>query len=441
MGERPGPPEERPGKRNRPENSEATMEPFTHRNGELYAEEVPVGELAGRYGTPLFVYSRRALRAQMETVASAMQEVRPDIYFAVKANTNAAVIHTLARAGAGADVVSAGELFRARRAGVEPGKMVFAGVGKSREEIDYALREGIHFFSVESEPELERIARCAQAAGRNGRIAIRVNPDVDPKTHKYTSTGKKENKFGVDLERAAQAYERAAKLTGLEIAGLHMHLGSPIASYAPYEAALEKVAPLCRALKKRFASFRYLDIGGGMGIPYRPDDPPFDWQAFATHTVPLFKELDLEVGLEPGRYLTGNAGLLVTRVEYVKPNPLKHFVVVDAAMNDLIRPALYQAFHHVIPVRQTEESVFGDLVGPICETGDFLAVERNLPRCREDDLLAVRGAGAYAFVMASNYNSRPRAAEVMVHGAEHALVRARESRDDLVRGESIPSWE
>jgi len=416
------------------------MEAFAYRDGELFAEGVAIRELAAAYGTPLYVYSRGHLLHQFRTLKRAMAEVDPLICFAVKSNSNAAVIHTFASEGAGADVVSGGELLRARRAGVPADRMVFAGVGKSENEIDYALHERILFFTVESEAELERISSRAEGMGVTGRIAIRVNPDVDPRTHKYTSTGKKENKFGVDLERAARAYELAASLPGLEIAGIHMHLGSPIMSTDPYAEALAKVRPLCEELKRRYSTFRHVDIGGGLGIPYRPTDNPFDLAEFARRVIPPLRALGLKVGMEPGRFLTGNAGLLVTRVEYVKENPFKKFVVADVAMNDLIRPALYEAYHEVVAVRQGTGRLLGDLVGPICESGDFLAQERELPDCRQGDLLAIRSAGAYGYVMASNYNSRPRAAEVMVDGSRHALVRARESFDDLVKGEQIPSW-
>lgn len=421
-------------------HSRYIMEAFEYKDGELFAEEVAVRELAERYGTPLFIYSRGHLVHQYRALLDAMHAVQPLIFFAVKSNTNAAVIHTLAGQGAGADVVSGGELYRALRAGVAASKVVFAGVGKTVDEIEYALRENILYFTVESEPELERISECAVRVGLPGRVAVRVNPDVDPKTHKYTSTGKRENKFGVDLQRAWRAYELAARLPGLEVAGLHMHLGSPIASVDPYTEALEKVIPLCRELKSRYETFRHIDIGGGLGIPYRPGEAPFDLELFAGRMVPLLQELGLSVGMEPGRFLTGNGGVLVTRVQYVKDNPFKKFIVADAAMNDLIRPALYEAYHEVVPVRETTDTVLGDLVGPICESGDFLAAERDLPACAQGDLLAIRSAGAYAFAMASNYNSRGRAAEVMVHGTEHQLVRAREEWEQLVAGESIPSW-
>ena len=413
---------------------------FTYRDGELYAEGVPVSALAREQGTPLYVYSRSHLRRQYRALAAALRELDPLICFAVKANTSAAVINTFAREGAGADVVSAGEIHRAVAAGIPAGKIVFAGVGKTAAEIAFALEQEIFCFTVESEPELDRLSAEAARLGKVARVDIRVNPDVDPRTHKYTSTGRKENKFGVDLERALRAYARADALPGLEIAGLHMHIGSPILTVAPYAEALEKVVPVCRELRQRFPTFRHLDLGGGFGIPYRPDQPPFDLDGFARTVRDTVRDLGLKIILEPGRLLTGNAGILVTQVQYVKDNPFKQFVVVDAAMNDLLRPALYQAYHHVLPVRETAGTLFGDLVGPVCESADFLAQERELPAVRQGDLLAVLGAGAYGFAMASTYNSRGRPAEVMVDGPRAELVRARESWADLIRGERIPPW-
>ncbi|NCC53255.1 MAG: diaminopimelate decarboxylase [Spartobacteria bacterium] len=416
------------------------MECFTYRRNELFAEDVPVAELARQYDTPLYVYSRSGMQAQYRALASAMAEVGPHIHFAVKSNSSAAVISLFAEEGAGADVVSAGEIFRAMRAGIDPAKIVFAGVGKTEFEIDYALEQGIHFFTVESEPELERLSKRAAAVSGVARVAIRVNPDVDPKTHKYTSTGKKESKFGVDLERALKAYELAARLPHLEIVGIHMHIGSPLMSVAPYEQALEKVLPVCDVLKKRYPTFRILDIGGGLGIKYTEEETPFDVKEFARRLTPMLKQSGLEIGMEPGRFLVGNAGILLTRVQYIKDNPFKKFVVVDGAMNDLIRPALYEAYHGVLPARKTEATILGDVVGPVCESGDFLARDRELPAVKQGDLLAIQSAGAYAFAMSSSYNSRPRAAEVMVHGERSQLIRARETWQDIVRGECIPNW-
>ncbi|MBU1693054.1 MAG: diaminopimelate decarboxylase [Verrucomicrobia bacterium] len=416
------------------------MNSFQMVRGRLMAESVAVKSLASRYGTPLYVYSRSHIEGQYAALTRAMAPVKPLICYSVKVNTNAAVIGTLAELGAGADVVSGGELYRARRAGVPPSRIAFAGVGKTREEIEYALRAGLLFFTVESEPELDRIAECARRLGRKARIALRANPDVDPETHHYISTGKKENKFGLDLRRIERAYRRAAAHSSLEIAGLHMHIGSQILNPAPFAHALERVAGLCRRLRARYPTFRYLDIGGGLGIQYKPGQHPLDPARFAKVVLPFMKEWGLSVVLEPGRFLVGNAGILVTRVQYVKNGPSKKFVIVDAGMNDLIRPPLYQAHHEIVPVRATRGKIVGDVVGPICESADFLAQDRQLPSVREGDLLAVLSAGAYGFAMASNYNSRGRPAEVLVHGRRHALIRRRETREDLVRGEQRLPW-
>ena len=416
------------------------MDAFTYRDGWLHAEGVCVDSLAEKYGTPLYIYSRTHLQSQYRALASALRAVKPLLCFSVKTNTNAAVINTFAKLGAGADVVSGGELFRALRAGVKPSKIVFAGVGKTVDEIRYALKQGILFFTVESEPELERISECAARWRTTARVALRVNPDVDPQTHKYISTGKKENKFGLDLDRTVQAYELAARLPNIEIAGLHMHIGSQILSSAPYAHALRKVEELCSALKARYRGFRYIDIGGGLGISYAPAQEPIDVAHFAEVIAPVLRRMKLRVVMEPGRFLVGNAGILVTRVLYGKDGPSKIFVVVDAGMNDLIRPPLYQAHHEIVAVRKTRGHFMGDVVGPICESADFFAQDRHLPKVHAGDLVAVLSAGAYSFSMASNYNSRGRAAEVMVSGRRAEIVRAREGWQDLIRGEKTAKW-
>jgi diaminopimelate decarboxylase len=408
------------------------MNCFVYRNGALYAEDVPVAELAERHGTPLYVYSRRHLRAQFRALAGAMADVAPLLAYSVKANSNGAVIRTFADLGAGADVVSGGELFRALRAGVPAERIVFAGVGKTEADIDYALRQDILFFTVESEPEAERISRRAARMGIRARIAFRLNPDVDPRTHKYISTGKKENKFGLDIERFTAACEAAARLPNVDLAGLHMHIGSQILSAQPFAEALAKACDLCRTLRGRHHGFRYVDIGGGIGIQYKPDQAPLSPEVFARTVMPPLTDLGLAVVMEPGRFLVGNAGILVTRVQYVKDHPLKKFVVVDAAMNDLIRPALYQAHHEISAVVRTERTFLADIVGPICESGDFLAQEREVPAVDQGDLLAVHSAGAYGFAMSSTYNSRPRAAEILVDGSRAFVVRERETWEDLV---------
>lgn len=403
-----------------------------YRKKKLFIEDVSIEKLAKKFGTPLYVYSRSHLRGQYKELASAMKEVNPLICYSVKANSNGAVIKTFKDEGAGVDIVSGGELFRALNAGVSPDKIVFAGVGKTRDEIEYALNTGILFFTVESEQEAARISQCAQKTGKKGRIAFRLNPDVDPKTHKYISTGKKENKFGLDMERITRAYEQAAQMPGIEIAGLHMHIGSQILTTQPFADALNKVKDLCLKLKAKYPTFKYIDIGGGIGIRYKPDHELLPAAAFAATVIPILKEMRLNVVMEPGRFLVGNGGILVCRVQYVKDNPLKKFIITDGAMNDLIRPSLYEAHHEIMPVRETQEKIHGDLVGPICESGDFLAKDRDLPAVKEDELVAVLSAGAYGFAMASNYNSRTRPAEVMVEGKTVKLIRKREAWKDLI---------
>ncbi len=414
------------------------MQSFTHRNGQLFVEDVPVRDLAREFGTPLYIYSRSHMREQYRALAAAMAEVEPLICFSVKANSNIGVIRTFLALGSGLDIVSGGELFRALRAGADPRKIVFAGVGKTCDEIEYALRENILFFTVESEAEARRISECAVATGTTGRIAFRVNPDVDPKTHKYISTGKKENKFGLDLARASEAYATAARLPNVALSGMHMHIGSQLLGVEPFGEALDRVHELCLDLKTRHPEFKYLDIGGGIGIQYEPGQTPPTPADYAAVVVPRLKALGLSVALEPGRRMVGNAGILVSEVQFVKDNPFKKFIVIDAAMNDLIRPALYQAHHEIVAVEETTGTVFGDLVGPICESGDFLAANRELPDVGQGDLVAALSAGAYACSMASNYNSRPRPAEVMVEGDRVIPVARRETWDDLVRNEIDP---
>ncbi len=410
------------------------MNAFVYKRGQLYAEGVAVADLAARYGTPLFIYSRSHIQQQYRALVRALRALNPLVCYSVKVNTSAAVIGTLAAEGSGADVVSGGELFRARR-------IAFAGVGKTEDEIAYALKENILFFTVESEQELERISAVARRLRRTARVALRVNPDVDPKTHKFISTGKKENKFGMDLGRALQNYALAAGLPNLEIAGLHMHIGSQILDARPFAQAARKVASVVRELKQRYPTFRYLDIGGGLGIQYKPEQVPLDPAVFARAVVPVLQPLGVQIVMEPGRNLVGNAGILVTRVQYVKQGPAKKFIIVDGAMNDLIRPPLYDAHHEVIEVRRTARRTLGDVVGPICESADYFALDRQLPDVRQGDLLAVLSAGAYSMSMSSNYNSRPRAAEVMVQGERVEVIRPRQTLREVIQGERQPKWE
>ena len=417
------------------------MDDFHVVDGELWVEKVPVAAIAAAVGTPAYVYSRHTLVDHFRRLREAYRDLDPQIRYAVKANGNLAVLATLAREGAGFDVVSRGEIFRVLRAGGDPGRIDFAGVGKRRDEIEYALEVGIHTFNVESEAELGLVDEVARAKGTVARVALRVNPDVDPRTHAYISTGKKETKFGLDIERARRIAETTSERSGVLLAGLHVHIGSQITEVQPYVEMITRLLRLARDLRGFHPHLGTLNIGGGFGIHYREDEAP-PMRAFADAIVPLLKGQGFRVHMEPGRLIVGNAGILVSRVVYEKRSGEKRFVICDAAMNDLIRPSLYGAFHRIEPVRARPGGTApADVVGPVCESGDFLAQDRPLPPVEPGDLLAVRSAGAYGFVMASNYNARPRAAEVLVDRDRFGVVRARETEDDLVRGETTePEW-
>jgi len=412
------------------------VEAFNYRGGQLHAENLSVAALAERHGTPLYVYSRGALLANYRAFDEALAAVDHFVCYAVKANSNLAVLQTLARAGAGFDIVSGGELARVLRAGGAPGRIVFSGVGKTEGEMREALAAGIYCFNVESESELKRLDRVAAAMGRRAPVALRVNPDVDPKTHPYISTGLKKNKFGVDFATAERLYLAAREMGGIEVIGIASHIGSQLLDLAPLLESLDKVLGLVDRLAAAGIRLRHIDVGGGLGVQYKDEiaPQPAQWSAAL---LPKLAGRGLRVLTEPGRAIAGNAGLLVTRVETIKDTGEKHFAVLDAAMNDLIRPTLYQAWMDIVPVRPREGATANyDLVGPVCETGDWLGKDREL--CiAEGDLLAVRTAGAYGFVMASNYNTRGRAAEVMVDGDAAHVVRARETLDDLLRGETL----
>jgi diaminopimelate decarboxylase len=406
---------------------------------ELHCEGVPLAAIAAAVGTPTYVYGAAALRARYHAIDRALDGVPHLVCYAMKANDTLAVIRTFVREGSGVDIVSAGELFRALRAGADPRRIVFSGVGKTREEMAEALAAGILCFNVESPAELEVLDAVAGAAGRRAPIALRVNPDVDPKTHPYISTGMKKSKFGIDVESALAVYERAAALPHLDVVGVDCHIGSQLTSLAPFVDALARVRALIGRLRERGIAIRYLDFGGGLGITYRDEEPPSP-EAYGAALRDAVRDLDVTLLVEPGRWLVGNAGLLLTRVLYVKDGPVKRFVIVDAAMNDLIRPSLYGAYQGIRPVAAARPGPLRavDVVGPVCESGDFLAQDRELPPIEADDLLAVTSAGAYGFVMASNYNARPRAAAVLVDGDHWDVVRTRETYDDLIRGETIP---
>jgi diaminopimelate decarboxylase len=418
------------------------MHSFEYQQGELYCEHVPVSRIAKELGTPCYIYSHETLIRHFHAYDSAFKDIPHVIAFAMKANSNLAILRLMAREGSGVDIVSGGELFRAMKAGVPASKIVFAGVGKSPDEIRDALKANILMFNVESAAEIRAIDDVAASVGMKARIALRINPDVDPKTHPYISTGMKKSKFGIAADRALEEYKIAASMSHIDVVGVHAHIGSQLTDVTPFVDSLKKVVALIDTLKGHDINIRYLNIGGGLGITYSDEKPPLP-QDLAHAISPLVQGLGLTLVMEPGRVIVGNAGILVTKALYEKAGETKHFVIVDAAMNDLIRPSLYGAYHEIRPVSEAavhRPKQMVDIVGPVCESGDFLAKDRSLPNIQPDDLLAVMSAGAYGFVMASNYNSRPRIPEVLVKGGEFHVIRARETYDDLVKGETIPSF-
>ncbi|SDT05649.1 diaminopimelate decarboxylase [Pseudomonas oryzae] len=412
------------------------MQPFQYRDGQLFAEGVALSAIAERFGTPTYVYSRAHIEAQYRAYADALAGMPHLVCFAVKANSNLGVLNLLARLGAGFDIVSRGELERVLAAGGEPGKIVFSGVGKSRDDMRRALEVGVHCFNVESDVELERLQQVAAELGVKAPVSLRVNPDVDAQTHPYISTGLKENKFGISIDVAERVYARAAELPNLEVVGVDCHIGSQLTQLEPFLDALERLLALVDRLAERGIQIKHLDLGGGLGVRYRDEEPPLAGDYIKAVRERLAGRA-LALVFEPGRSIVANAGVLLTRVEYLKHTEHKDFAVIDAAMNDLIRPALYQAWMDIVAVQpRAGEARRYDLVGPICETGDFLGKDRELVLA-EGDLLAVRSAGAYGFVMSSNYNTRGRAAEVLVDGEQLHLVRRRESIEELYAGESL----
>ena len=412
------------------------MHPFEYRDGELFAEGAALSAIAERFGTPTYVYSRAHIEAQYRAYADALAGMPHLVCFAVKANSNLGVLNVLARLGAGFDIVSRGELERVLAAGGDPAKVVFSGVGKSRDDMRRALEVGVHCFNVESDVELERLQQVAAELGVKAPVSLRVNPDVDAQTHPYISTGLKENKFGVSIDVAERVYARAAALPNLDVVGVDCHIGSQLTQLEPFLDALERLLALVDRLAARGIHIKHLDLGGGLGVRYRDEEPPLAGDYIAAVRERLAGRA-LALVFEPGRSIVANAGVLLTRVEYLKHTEHKDFAVIDAAMNDLIRPALYQAWMDIVPVRPRQgEARRYDLVGPICETGDFLGKDRELALA-EGDLLAVRSAGAYGFVMSSNYNTRGRAAEVLVDGEQAFEVRRRETLAELYAGESL----
>lgn len=418
------------------------MTAFHYRNGVLHAEDVALPALAARHGTPAYVYSTAALVQRYRDFAAALAGLPATICYALKANSNQAVIATFARLGAGADIVSAGELKRALAAGVSPKKVVFAGVGKTEAEMVLALDAGILQFNVESEPELRALSRVAQSRGRTAAVCLRVNPDVDARTHAKITTGKSENKFGIEIARAEEIADLASRLPGIALEAVGLHIGSQLTSIEPFRAAFARLADLARALIARGHQLRRIDFGGGLGVSYGNGAAP-DLAAYAQAIRDAMHGLDLDIILEPGRFLVADAGILLARVIYMKDGTTKRFAVVDAAMNDLIRPTLYEAWMPIHPVAEPGQGAGTsqvDVVGPICETGDYLALDRKLPPLAAGDLIAIGAAGAYGAAMASTYNSRPLAPEILVNGAEAAVIRPRESVETLIAADRLPPW-
>jgi diaminopimelate decarboxylase len=429
------------------------MHDFHYVGNKLYCEGIAVGTLAKKFGTPLYVYSQRTLTNHFQKLDRAMAPLDHLICFAIKSNSNQSVLRTIANLGGGFDIVSSGELQRVIAAGGDPGKCVFAGVGKTEAEIEFALRRGVYSFNAESEPELQRINQVAARLKTIAPVAVRVNPNVDAHTHAKITTGTYENKFGIVFEQIEGVYARASKLKHLRLRGLQMHIGSQLTTVAPFEQAVRKVIPTVQRLQQRYG-LEFFSIGGGLGIVYQPalaSGAVAWWQQegkkiltpekYAARLVPLLQPLGLRILMEPGRFISGNAGILVTRVEYVKRTGKKNFVIVDGAMNDLIRPAFYDAYHEIVPLtRKRGATISSDVVGPVCESGDYFCKDRPLPKVRAGDCLALLSAGAYGFVMASNYNTRPLAAEVLVSGKKFAVVRERQPVREIWAGERIATW-
>jgi diaminopimelate decarboxylase len=416
------------------------MHHFQYKNNVLHGEEVPIPEVAEAVGTPFYLYSHATLMQHFRAFDGAFDDVPHLTCFSMKSNSNLAIVKLFASQGSGVDIVSGGELFRALKAGVEPGKIVYSGVGKKTEDMAYALQSDILMFNAESSQEILELNATAGRLGKKAQISIRVNPDIDPHTHPYISTGLRENKFGIDITEALEQYSVAASLENLAVAGVSCHIGSQVTQVSPFVEALKKLKALIRQLEEAGIPIRYLDLGGGLGITYDKESPPHP-RDYAEAVKRELDMKDLTVILEPGRVIMGNAGILVTKTLYTKTAPEKTFIIVDAAMNDLIRPSLYGSYHGIEPVILRDGgTIKADIVGPICETSDFLARDREVPAFEVGDLMAVMTAGAYGFSMSSSYNSRPRVAEVMVKGDRFFVIRERETFEDLIRGEKLPEF-
>ncbi len=413
---------------------------FEYKDGELYCENISVEDIARQVGTPFYLYSFNTLKRHFTVFDEAFRGIPHLVCYSAKANSNIAIIRIFVTLGGGVDVVSGGELYRALKAGSDPQKIVYSGVGKSGDEIDYALNVGILMFNVESLEELFTINERAERLKKKAPISIRVNPDIDPKTHPYISTGLKKNKFGIDITQALNAYRIANELPNLEVVGVDCHIGSQLVKVEPIVEALKKLKQLVENLRKSGLSIKYLDLGGGLGITYEDEEPPHPVE-YASKILDEIRGFDCKLILEPGRVIVGNAGILVTKVLYTKENEQKHFVIVDAGMNDLVRPSYYGSYHQICPVKKmNREEIVADIVGPICESSDFFAKDRRVPKFQSGDLVAIMSAGAYGFSMSSNYNSRPRIAEVLVKEDEMHIIRKRETYEDLIRGEILPDF-
>ncbi len=416
------------------------MHDFQYKGDELCCEEVPVQKIAAEVGTPFYLYSLNTLENHYRAVDGAFSSVDHLVCYSVKANSNLGILKIFLRMGSGFDVVSGGELFRALKAGADPGKIVYSGVGKRRDEIEYSLESSILMFNAESSQELIAIDRIAGRMGLRAPVALRVNPDVDPRTHPYISTGLKKNKFGINIQKSVDEYLVAAALPHLQIIGVSCHIGSQLTEVGPFVDAVRRVRDLVMNLRGQGIQIRYIDVGGGLGITYKDEEPPQP-RDYARALIQELSGTGCTIILEPGRVIVGNAGILVTQVLYTKEGTEKNFIIVDAAMNDLVRPSLYGSYQRIQPVRRTERGqITADVVGPICESGDFLAKDRQLPKAEPGDLLAVMSAGAYGFSMSSNYNSRPRIPEILVAKNRYYIIREREDYDDLIKGESIPEF-
>ncbi len=417
------------------------MHDFQYKDKELYCEDVSIKEIAKEVGTPFYLYSYNTLKNHFNAFNSAFADIPHLVCFAVKANSNIALLKIFSEEGGGFDIVSGGELYRALCAGADPQKIVYAGVGKTKEEIRYALKSNILMFNVESSQELFAIDEAAEDLGIKARVALRVNPDIDAKTHPYISTGLKSHKFGISTGDALEGYKLARSLKNIDVIGIHKHIGSQITQTRPFVDALEKIISMIDTLKGEGLNIKYLDIGGGLGITYKDESPPHP-KELAAEISPILKETGCTIIFEPGRVIVGNAGILITKVIYTKQSEGKNFVIVDAGMNDLVRPSFYGSYHSILPVKKNSDShkIVADVVGPICESGDFLAKDRVLPDLKKDSLTAIMSAGAYGFTMSSNYNSRLRVPEVLVNGNKFFIIRRRESYEDLVRCEEIPAF-